>query len=203
MANTRTKYDAFVTVPNAIPAQPNVSWDGVIDIRCDNAVGNFAGCVYPAARPDFEVSLSLYGAAAVTYYWAQVSLPDGWGADTPLRRLASDSLAEANRRSTCDATFVPFPDDLVVDDSCDEYPFAKTYEGGTPGGLCADIVPLFEEGQWQIYEANPNKPVTGTEKCVRGHVPLTENEGAGGELGRFTQAQRVLDLDPYTVTLVA
>jgi hypothetical protein len=90
----------------------------------------------------------------------------------------------------------------VPTDSCDEYPFAKTYEGGTPGGLCADIAPLFEEGQWQIYEANPNKPVTGTEKCVRGHVPLGENEGAGGELGRFTQAQRVLDLDSYSVTLV-
>ncbi|MGI5519849.1 NucA/NucB deoxyribonuclease domain-containing protein [Micromonospora sp. CA-259024] len=200
--NTRTKYNAFITVPNATPVQPNASWDGVTDIRCDNAVGNFAGCVYPGARPDFEVSLNLYGAAAVTYYWAQIALPDGWGSDTPLRRLASDSLADANRRSTCDSTFVPFPDELVVDDSCDEYPFAKTYEGGTPGGLCADIVPLLEDGQWQIYEANPNKPVTGTEKCVRGHVPLAENEGAGGELGRFTQAQRVLDLDPYSVTLV-
>ena len=44
--------------------------------------------------------------------------------------------------------------------------------------------------------------MTGTEKCVRGHVPLGENEGAGGELGRFTQAQRVLDLDSYSVTLV-
>lgn len=201
--NTRLKYNAFIAVPNAIPLQPNAAWDGVTDIRCDNAVGNFSGCVYPGARPDFEVSLSLYGAAAVTYYWAQTYLPDSWGDGTPLRRLADDSLANANRRSTCeDGTFVPLPEEIVPTDSCDEYPFAKTYEGGTPGGLCADIAPLFEEGQWQIYEANPNKPVTGTEKCVRGHVPLGENEGAGGELGRFTQAQRVLDLDPYSVTLV-
>ncbi|MEU4680935.1 hypothetical protein [Micromonospora sp. NPDC023737] len=200
--STRTKYNAFITVPNATPRQPNASWDGVTDIRCDNAVGNFAGCVYPGARPDFKVSLGLYGAAAITYYWAQVTLPDGWGGATPLRRLADDALANANRRSTCDSTFTSLPDEIVVDDSCDEYPFAKTYEGGTPGGLCADIVPLLEDGQWQIYEANPSKPVTGTEKCVRGHVPLAENEGAGGALGRFTQEQRVLDLDPYTLTLV-
>lgn len=201
--NTRLRYNAFIAVPNAIPVQPNAAWDGVTDIRCDNAVGNFAGCVYPGARPDFEVSLGLYGAAAVTYYWAQTALPDSWGDGTPLRRLANDSLAEANRRRTCeDGTFVPLPPEIVPTDSCDEYPFAKTYEGGTIGGLCADIAPLFEDGQWQIYEANPNKPVKGTEKCVRGHVPLAENTGAGGELGRFTQAQRVLDLDTYSVTLV-
>jgi hypothetical protein len=202
--STRLRYNAYIAVPNAIPAQPNASWDGVTDIRCDNAVGNSPGCVYPGARPDLGISLSLYGAAAVTYYWAQVSLPDGWGADTPLRRLASDSAADANRRRTSeDGTFVPLPSDIVPTDSCDEYPFAKSYEGGTPGGLCADIAPLFEDGQWQIYEGNPTKPVTGNEKCVRGHVPLAENTGAGGELGRFTQAQRVLDLDSYTVTLVA
>lgn len=75
-------------------------------------------------------------------------------------------------------------------------------EGGTPGGLCADIAALFENGQWQIYQANPNKPVTLQEPCVRGHVPELENTGAGGELGRFVQAQRVLDLEKYSVAFV-
>jgi hypothetical protein len=81
-------------------------------------------------------------------------------------------------------------------------PSPRPYEGGTNGGLCADIVPLLEKGRWQIYEANPAKPVTGNEPCVRGHVPESQNTGAGGELGRFAQSQRVLDLEPYTMTVV-
>jgi len=202
--STRLGYDAYITVPDAVPAQPNASWDGAVDIRCDNSVGASAGCVYPGATPDLELSASLYKAAAITYLWAQLNLPDGWGAGTPLRRLADDSAAEANRARTCeDGTFVPLPDDVIPDDSCDEFPFAKTYEGGTPGGLCADIAPILEDGQWTVYEANPDKPVTGTEKCVRGHVTLIDNTNAGGALGRFTTAVRLLDLDKYTVTVVA
>jgi hypothetical protein len=94
---------------------------------------------------------------------------------------------------------VPFPDDIVFRDSCDEFPFAATYEGGTPGGLCADIVVLLEDGQWQVYEANPNKPVTLQEPCVRGHVPFPANSAVGGALGRFAQLQRVLDVEKYSM----
>ncbi|WP_305788706.1 hypothetical protein [Symbioplanes lichenis] len=201
---TRLRYNAFITVPNAIPAQPTAAWDGVTDIRCDNAVSAYAGCVYPGARPDLQLSAGTYKAAAITYLWAQLYLPDGWGSGTPLRRLASDSAANANRARTCeDGTFVKLPDPPVADDSCDEFPFAKSYEGGTAGALCADIAPILEDGQWVVYEANAAKPVNYTEKCVRGHVTLADNEAAGGELGRFTQAVRLLDLDKYTVTIVA
>ncbi|MEV4756978.1 hypothetical protein AB0J86_17960 [Micromonospora sp. NPDC049559] len=119
-----------------------------------------------------------------------------------MRRLADATTADAQRERTCeDGTFNYLPE-IVANDSCDEFPFAATYEGGTPGALCADIVPLLEDGGWQIYEANPDKPVTGTEKCVRGHVPNEQNTGAGGELGRFVQAQRVLDLEKYWMYLV-
>nr|WP_221381972.1 hypothetical protein [Actinoplanes polyasparticus] len=198
----RLRYNAFITVPNAIPAQPTASWDGTIDIRCDNAVTASPGCVYPTAIPDLQLSAGTYNAAAITYLWAQLYLPDSWGADTPLRRLASDSAANTNRSRTCeDGTFIHLPDPPIVDDSCDEFPFAKTYEGGTLGSFCADIAPILEDGQWQIYEANPNKPVTGNEPCVRGHVNLDDNEAAGGELGRFTQRVRLLDLDKYTLTI--
>jgi hypothetical protein len=178
--------------------EPNVNWDGRIDIRCDNAVGANPGCVYPAAQAEFVVSVSVFGAAAVTYWWAQSYLPDAWGGQTPLRRLANEETAKGNRRNTCNSTFVPLPD-KVVNDSCDEYPFAATYEGGTNGGLCADIVPLFEDGQWTIYEADPDKPVTFLEPCARGHVPQDENLAAGGALGRFAQYERVLDLEKYSV----
>jgi hypothetical protein len=49
--STRLRYDAYITVPNAVPAQPNAAWDGAVDIRCDNSVGASAGCVYPEPPP--------------------------------------------------------------------------------------------------------------------------------------------------------
>lgn len=189
------KYDIFSTVPGGVPVQPNNSWDGVYTIRCDNAVGNNSGCVYSATRASFGLSLNTYQAAAVTYYFAQEYLPDGWGLISPLHRLADERAASANRSRTCDSTFVAVS--YVANDSCDEFPFAATYEGGGAGSQCADIAALYEDGGWNIYQANPTKPITMTEHCVRGHVPLSQNTGAGGELGRFVQAQRVLDFDSY------
>ncbi|MHC3475614.1 hypothetical protein ACYF6T_44110 [Streptomyces sp. 7R007] len=198
----KTSYTMVVTQPGVTPTDPEVNWTHPVNIRCDNAVGAYPGCVFPSAQADLVLPISQYDAAAVTYYWAQIALPDSWGDGTPLRRLASASAAESNRRATCeDGTFVPFDDDVVEDDSCDEFPFAGTVEGGTVGALCADIVPLFEDGQWYIYEASASKPVTYQEPCVRGHVPLTFNSAAGGKYGSFVQTDRVLDSESFSVTI--
>ncbi|MCP9213385.1 NucA/NucB deoxyribonuclease domain-containing protein [Streptomyces sp. NEAU-Y11] len=197
-----TKYHMNVTMPGAIPVQPNVNWDNPRKIRCDNQITGSPGCVHADVRPNLVLSLSRYGAAAATYLWAQQNLPDGWGYRTPLRRMAGDS--EPHRRKTCgdrsSDPFVPMPDH-VPNDSCDEFPFAATHEGGRDGALCADILPKFENGQWQVYEARTDKPVKMTEQCVRGHVPLDDNRDAGGELGRFASGQRVLDTEKYTLTI--
>ncbi|GAB2744522.1 NucA/NucB deoxyribonuclease domain-containing protein [Streptomyces bullii] len=91
----------------------------------------------------------------------------------------------------------------MQDDSCDEFPFARTYEGGTDGALCADVVPKQVGDQWLVFEADPTKPVTFTESCARGHVPLTDNKAAGGKLGSFPQTDRVLDTEKYDVTVTA
>ncbi len=45
--------------------------------------------------------------------------------------------------------------------------------------------------------------VTFNEPCVRGHVPETLNEAAGGALGNNSLNQRVLDLEKFTVAIVA
>lgn len=62
---------------------------------------------------------------------------------------------------------------------------------------------LLEDGQWNVYEANPDKPVTLEEPCVRGHVPLTQNQAAGGKCGSFVQTERVLDAEPFYVRVTA
>ncbi|XVU26474.1 NucA/NucB deoxyribonuclease domain-containing protein [Actinoplanes sp. CA-054009] len=127
---------------------------------------------------------------------------------TPARRCRNPrSAGDANRARTCETTldpFVPYGDEVVVDDSCDEYPFAKTYEGGTLGSQCADVVGLDQgDGSWQFYQANPDKPVTLNEPCIRGHVPLSQNSAAGGKYGSFVPTDRVLDLEKFTVLVTA
>lgn len=202
-----TKYHMYVTQSGTIPTQPNVNWSNPRSIRCDKAVGSYSGCVYPHVRANLILPLSQYGAAAATYLWAQQNLPEGWGEKTPLRRLASTYGASLNRDQTCGSKssdpFEPFPDAVVQDDSCDEFPFARTYEGGTNGALCADILPNKVDDQWFVSPADPTKPWTFTEPCVRGHVPLTDNKAAGGKLGSFPQTDRVLDAEKYNVTITA
>ncbi|GGU62718.1 NucA/NucB deoxyribonuclease domain-containing protein [Streptomyces daghestanicus] len=183
LANVTSKHHMYVVASGAIPTQPNVNWDNPWRIRCDSQVGANPGCVVPDIRANFEFSLAEFGGAAATYGWAQNALRGG----APLSRDSSETTASTRREYTCGSKssdpFV-YMDDVVPNDSCDEFPFATSYEGGTNGASCADIVPLLENGQWMIYEARTDKPVTGTEPRVRGHV---SNGNAGLALGRYVQ----------------
>ncbi|MBE1488274.1 NucA/NucB deoxyribonuclease domain-containing protein [Plantactinospora soyae] len=206
--NIQTSYHMFVVALGAIPIQPNYNWSNPWNVRCDNslAVSGTTGCVYAAVRAQLVLPLSQYRAAAATYAFAQIYLIDHWGAeDSPLRRQADTAIANSNRRATCETPldpFIPFDDSVVVDDSCDEYPFAATQQGGTTGSFCADIVALQEaDGLWYFYEARADKPVDFNEPCVRGHVPLGENESAGGKVGSLPQSERVIDNEAYTVAI--
>ncbi|GAB3003288.1 hypothetical protein GCM10023080_081290 [Streptomyces pseudoechinosporeus] len=199
----QTQYHMYVTTTGSIPTQPNVNWDSPVQakIRCDAELTT-AGCVIPERRADLEYSLSdpKHGSAAAAYSFAQGYLRD-WA---PLSR--ADGLSDANRARTCGSQssdpFVPMPD-YVPNDSCDEFPFAGSFEGGTDGAQCADILPLYENGQWMIYEARADKPVTYNEPCVRGHVALDANESAGGKYGSLVKNQRILDTEKYNVNIIA
>ncbi|MGW3660635.1 hypothetical protein ACWD6R_35525 [Streptomyces sp. NPDC005151] len=199
----QTKYHMYVTTTGNIPTQPNVNWDSPVQakIRCDAELTT-PGCVIPERRATLEYSLSdpNHGAAAAAYGFAQANLR-GWA---PLSR--ADGLNDANRARTCGSQssdpFVLLPQ-YVPNDSCDEFPFAGSFEGGTDGALCADIVPLFQNGQWMIYEARTDKPVTFNEPCIRGHVALEANQSAGGKYGAFVKNQRILDTEKYNVNIIA
>ncbi|MFJ7416344.1 hypothetical protein ACIQWZ_36915 [Streptomyces sp. NPDC098077] len=199
----QTQYHMYVTTTGNIPTQPNVNWDSPTQakIRCDAELTS-RGCVIPERRAVLEYSLSdpKHGSAAAAYSFAQGHLRN-WA---PLSR--ADGLANANRARTCGAQssdpFVPLPQH-VPNDSCDEFPFAGSFEGGTDGAQCADILPLYENGQWMIYEARTDKPVTYLEPCVRGHVALDANESAGGKYGSLVKTQRILDTEKYDVNVIA
>jgi hypothetical protein len=201
---TSATYTLETVQPGTIPIEPIVSWPGPSDypIRCDTLVGRSPGCVIPAVTPTFFVSVAQSGASAIMIAFAQAYLPDSWGNAQPLRRLADDALASTNRGIIC-AGFVPDPT-VPGGDSCDEFPFAKTWESGAmlgqTGADCAEIKPYIDDvtGTWYIQLVNN---VTYTERCVRGHVTLADNTDVGGDLGRFTQQERLLDLDPYWLTV--
>ncbi|MBZ6107380.1 hypothetical protein ACF1HU_33120 [Streptomyces olivaceus] len=189
------------TAPTPLPA---VNWDNPRPIRCDSALtasGNTStGCALPSVTPQLDLPIATYGAAAATYDWAQYNLPGKWGrySGQPMTRALD---GEARRMKTCGTQsslpFVRKPDDIVPDDSCDEFPFASTEQGGNDGGLCAEIVPLLENGVWNIYEADPARPVTYTEPCVRGHVPREVNQLAGTAYSNLIQNQRIIEKDPF------
>jgi hypothetical protein len=180
------------------------SYDLPTSVRCDALVGGYRGCVFPVFLPVFAISVSQFQEAAVAINWAQRTLPDQWGYDgSPLSRLANDTLALANRRAICeDGSFVKDP--AVTNDSCDEWPFARSRESGAMLGIagadCAEVEPIKQDGQWIIQPIR--KPLTYDERCMRAHVPLNLNEGVGGALGYFTQNFRLLDYDQYYVQVV-
>ncbi|MER8002087.1 hypothetical protein [Streptomyces sp. NPDC095613] len=208
-----TKHAMLITQPGGIPTDPNASWTNPAKIRCDNEVAGTSGCVYPHIKPDLKVPLSKYGEAAATYLFQQQVTSNKWGTPSnPLHRLANERAQEDNRNKTCITAaegtidtpklFV-YKTSKIPTDSCDEYPFAGSTEGGTPGELCNDIELTNTDGTWNYKNANPSKPLRADAPCVRGHVPLLLNTNVGGDLGRLVQEERIVDFDTYTVTITA
>ncbi|WP_335941462.1 hypothetical protein [Streptomyces sp. PTD5-9] len=194
----QTKYFMTVTANGATAVDPNMSWESPAElkIRCDEAMGNGSttrGCVVPM-RATLEYSLSdpTHGAASAVYQYGQTLR-----GNAPLSR--GEGLASTNRAKTCESTIDPFVrrPDINVNDQCDEFPFAGTYEGGTEGALCADVIPVLQNGKWLITQARANKPLTGQEPCVRANMSAEANGSAGGKLGSFFKDYRILDAEKF------
>ncbi|SCK63559.1 hypothetical protein YUWDRAFT_07030 [Streptomyces sp. AmelKG-D3] len=208
-----TSYKINVMQAGTVPVQPNATWSNPRTIRCDDEVSSVPGCVYPHITPELVLPLSTYKEAAATYLFQQQysDYPLGTKA-APLHRLADIDAQEVNRNSTCVVAAegaVETPElfvrksSRIPDDSCDEYPFAASVEGGTPGAYCNDVEFELVNGEWIYAQANSTKPLSKEARCSRGHVPLDLNSAAGQELGRLVQAQRMIDFDAFTVRIPA
>lgn len=111
------------------------------------------------------------------------------GLPSTLTRLIDPDLQQANRNRACGKS-VTRPDGL----SCDEYPFASTYQGAamTPGGprtfpYCAII----------LFEPQSTGP-EGYSICM---IVDRQNSGGGAVLGGMYRSNRVLDGDPFRVAV--
>ncbi|MBZ6476486.1 NucA/NucB deoxyribonuclease domain-containing protein [Streptomyces griseocarneus] len=176
-------------------------WAGP-SVACDGQVGNTPGCIVTEDLARVTLSKSQYGAAAVAYEWAQNNLSDNnamGAAKRPLTRDGDEKRADSRRYYTCKAPPKPFvADPTVVDDECDEFPFARTRQGGTIGSMCSEIIPRYVGGGTWRVDVVRDEPVA---PCIRGHVPSGENQNAGRSLGRQVQSERILQGEAYQVVI--
>lgn len=189
------------------------------------------GCVDESYIPTLYLSLAQYGAAAQFIQWAQINLSGHWGLDgvgQPLHRLIDETLQANNREIICETDWTP-DSSITTDlapyndkDSCDEYPFASTYESGameedangtakpyvTTGANCAQLTAV-QTGSSGTNEAQDWATTrelatpTGSEPCVRSHNPLKRNSGVGGAYSSFAQSNRLIDKDPFWVSVTS
>ncbi|MER6414967.1 DNA/RNA non-specific endonuclease [Streptomyces humidus] len=203
-----TSYQLYVTSPGAQITDPNASWSNPEKIRCDDDVRDTTsstgtparGCVVPSVMPVVKMSAaSGSGAAAAGYLWAQENLAEGWGRDKPLTR-AKDGVADRTSRTCGSGGSEPFQarTDLVADDSCGEFPFAATHEGGTDGARCAEVVPNYSSGGWDVYRLNGEN---SSRPCARVHAPLAAVRSAETELSEGFASQRVVEAEQFKVEI--
>jgi hypothetical protein len=206
---------------------------GIMSGRCDSIATSTDGCVDDAYTPILQLSLSQYGASAAMIDWAQQNLSGHWGLQgvgQPMHYLSDTIVSGNNREVICPKT--TFPRDPSITsalapygdtDSCDEFPFAASFESGamsegwggvskpyvTTGDDCAQVTAVQtgtsgtnEAADWSIIQVNGSP--SGTEPCVRGHIPALLNSGVGGKYGStLVQQSRMINGDQYWVQVTA
>jgi hypothetical protein len=142
--------------------------------RCDTdkAAAKTSGCAFSDVAASYTLHLKgTAGAVAAHIKTAQQTKPRhfGWfGHGSPLTRATASSVAKNNRAVACPKKKYPNPA------TCDEYPFAATYQG-------AAFYP----------KSNSSAPVSAK-----------ANSAEGGFRTGMYRAQRVIEKDPYYVYIV-
>ncbi|MBC2879424.1 MULTISPECIES: NucA/NucB deoxyribonuclease domain-containing protein [Streptomyces] len=191
-----------------IGARP-ITNDGVFFgplLRCDQSVGATSGCIVTGHMANVTFSKSQFHGAAVAYEWAQKNLLGHYGDAThPLTRFYDplDPEARDRRAATCYRGKFKFVNGAtgVPNDSCDEYPFARSVQGGNDGEHCIDITPRQIGGVWDVAGVTVDRGTPPDAPCIRAHVDNRDNTNAGGELGRAVQSDRILIGENYQVII--
>jgi hypothetical protein len=128
---------------------PDVKLPGLGSARCDSvAVARTQGCAFSDVAALYVLHVNGQGIKDVALHieHAQRTRPHhfGWlGHGKPLTRLTVPKDIRANRRRACRGVHVP------RGKSCDEYPFAATYQGASffPGDNSTNVVPAKENSR--------------------------------------------------------
>jgi len=188
VGSANTAIDWYFTKPDTISSPVNSSQPPVV--RCDNDTpGVDVGCVSPDYTPVLIYAQSgPYPELARHILDAQNSgLPGAYPNGTPLSRLVDQGLRDLNRDTACPDSY-PRPDGK----SCDEYPFASTWQGAWTGGGDPRTF------DWcQISLPQPNS--TGSSGYSACMIDDGQNSGGGGTLGYFYSSNRVISGDSFRV----
>jgi hypothetical protein len=200
MINGDSFYNTTATTPGAVGtansayawrfSNPAWQYDAGLETsppqyRCDNATPgkNGPGCVFPAYTPYLVYSLS----GPYPQLAQHIQAAQGSGLPTILSRVTDPGIVAANRATACPGSY-PRPAGL----SCDEYPFASSYQGAvfTGGGP--------RTWDWcQVDIGQPNSTGgSGYSVCM---IDDGQNRGGGTALGSFYASNRVIDHDPFGV----
>lgn len=148
-------------------------WESMT-FRCDDIIrgsGVGAGCVFPSFAPVLTTMANLPHIRANIKRIQQAG-PHHYGklGNSPLTRATSTAVERANRRVACPRNRPGRPAGY----SCDEYPFAKSFQGAS----------------------RTRKPDWGW-----AWVPAGEQNSQGGYLSSFYAAQRVMNKDKFWVAV--
>ncbi|WAU78388.1 hypothetical protein O1Q96_00645 (plasmid) [Streptomyces sp. Qhu-G9] len=182
-------------------------------VRCDKQIGTAIGCIVPAFLPTFVVDYLKYPGGSDYIHNAQLYIktqPGRWRDNdkgVPLRREADDATATKNRNKVCDSTFkVEDWFDGKYQIQCDEYPFARTKESGAQLGIASGseckqfmLVPGYPDQEPKKNHIQGSYRPNGPANCARASMIKADNEGIGGDLGRFYVQNRMLDNDAFWV----
>ncbi len=162
--------------------------------RCDTATyASGGGCIFDKVQATFSYSLTDPSVTAVAQHILQAQeapwttkpggvglvIPGSKASGVPLRRLYHDSARISLNRDTskrvCDENWPGYATFEGLSQDCDEYPFARTYEGAALRSL--------EPNSIYSFSAKP--------------LDRTQNRLAGGAYGRWLTEDHILDGDPF------
>lgn len=162
-------------------------------VRCDNIVAN-AGCVIPQATPVVTFFMGEHYDFTAHIQKAQGSgLPGARSSGFPLHRTQDPLRINLNRATACPRVRAGGPV-RPSGMSCDEYPFASTFEGagnGSGGGR------TFYDCQVPALPTNVVGP-GGYSVCM---ILEDDNHWGGIELLKVYNTSRVIDGDAFWVEL--
>jgi hypothetical protein len=179
-------------VPSRRPANAFVTSP---DVRCDDASPErpgVIGCVQPNWAGTYHLSSAAFPEVAHHVRRAQASgLP---GADEPLHRLSNRSFQDNNRAIACPRSRTPSDDPPPFGPSCDEYPFASTWQGAWVSQQAGGRGRTFDG--CGLDHSLPRLTGPGWSACM---VPFRQNGRAGSDLAKFYRDNRIIDGDPFFV----
>jgi len=166
--------------------------------RCDDALPgtSVAGCVQASFKPHLPLSRTDY--PNYKNHIKVAIMPQG-SQPNELTRTTIPALIAENRDTACPPADAAHPRPAGY--SCDEYPFATTYQGafGRAGeGFSLKVNTKFTTIDCKVswLPTQAQTPFRGYSACM---VPALENSIGGGELGEFYRVNRIIDGDPFTV----